>query len=750
MSLSGQGREVEHASGSRGPRLSSLGRVVPGSLNGAPETQSLWTRLPKRLRWAIAVPAVLGSVTAVAIAGLMIYYTISFPDPVSIRRTAADYAPSVRILARDGSVLSERGSAHQYMPIAMLPKRVTDAVVATEDRRFYSHWGIDPSGMLRAAFANLRAGRVAQGGSTLTQQLAKNMFLSPERTMSRKLEEFVLALWLEVRLSKDEILELYLNRVYFGGGAYGIEAAAQRYFDKSARELSLAEAAVIAGLLKAPSKYAPSASPTLAVARGKTVLLKMYEHGVISKGEQLRAAAEPVKFVDGKGKKPDSANDYAVDYILENMPPLAGSGQSEIVVETTIDRDLQRRAAEIVARELKAQGSVLKASQAALIILDTDGGIRAMVGGRDYTQSQFNRATKARRQPGSAFKPFVYMTALEAGFTADSLIYDAPLTIGEWSPRNDNGKYLGPVTMRQALAQSINSVAVRLMLETSAEKVAAMANRLGIVSELRPDPSMALGTSEVSLTEMTGAFTTFANGGRSVEPHAIRRVRMSSGRMLYTRAAPGDVQALDPHHVAAINDMLHAGMTWGTGRRAAIPGHMAGGKTGTTQDFRDAWFVGYTAHLAGGVWAGNDNGQPMNHVMGGGLPATIWQQVMRVAHEGKASLSLPGIGDGVPVPPGADVMAAAGHAAGASNEILPWMTETSGLPGVSHPKSGIDPALFSRALDGYPGATGTLEQADTAPLPWNPYQTEDGPSPPPSRIVVQPPGRMSLGGPLDE
>jgi penicillin-binding protein 1A len=572
------------------------------------------------------------------------------------------------------------------------------------------------------------------------------MFLSPERTLGRKMEEFVLALWLEVRLSKDEILELYLNRVYFGGGAYGIEAAAQRYFDKSARELSLSEAAVIAGLLKAPSKYAPSSSPTLAIARGKTVLMKMFEYGAISKGEQLRASSEPVKFVDGKGKKPDSGIDYAIDYILENMPPLAGSGQAEIVVETTIDPLLQRKATDIVARELKSQGAALQASQAALIVLDTDGGIRAMVGGRDYAASQFNRATKARRQPGSAFKPFVYMTALEAGFTPDSLVYDAPMTVGEWSPRNDNGKYLGPVTLRQALAQSINSVAVRLLIETGAKSVASTANRLGIISDLRPDPSMALGTSEVTLTELTGAYTTFANGGRSVEPHAIRRVRMSSGRVLYARAAPGDIQALDPQHVAEINDMLRAGMTWGTGRRAAIPGHMAGGKTGTTQDFRDAWFVGYTAHLSGGVWVGNDNGQPMNHVMGGGLPASIWQQVMRVAHQGKAPLALPGIDDGGFVPPGADAMAAAGASAGAVNEALPWMNETAAIGRDAHPQTGIDPSLIARALDGA-NAVGTLEAADTAPLPW----TNDGaPNRPDTKIIVRPPGRMSLGAPVED
>jgi penicillin-binding protein 1A len=738
-------RDPHPESGTSFARAHSLGDVIPGQTAVALST-SLWGRLPTHLRWLIAGPLVLSGVAAVAVASMLVYYTIVFPDPISVRRAANDQPHVVRILARDGTVLSERGSANQYMPVAMLPRRVTEAVVATEDRRFYSHWGVDPSGMVRAAFANLRAGRVAQGGSTLTQQLAKNMFLSSERTFGRKLEEFVLALWLEVRLSKDDILELYLNRVYFGGGAYGIEAAAQRYFDKSARELSLSEAAVIAGLLKAPSKYSPSSSPALAIARGKSVLAKMLDHGAITRAEYTRATAEPVRFIDGKGKKTEGSIDYAIDYILETMPPLTHSEQTEVIVETTIDANLQRSASAIVARELKTNGTELQASQAALVVLDTDGGIRAMVGGRDYAASQFNRAVKAHRQPGSAFKPFVYMTALESGFTPDSLIYDAPLTVGEWSPRNDNGKYLGPVTLRQALAQSINSVAVRLMVESGPKKVAATANRLGITSDLRLDPSMALGTSEVALLELTGAYTPFANGGRSVEPHAIRRIRISSGRVLYARAAPGDIQAIDPQHVAEINDMLRAGMTWGTGRRAALTGHMAGGKTGTSQDFRDAWFVGYTAHLSGGVWVGNDNGKPMNRVMGGGLPASIWQQVMRVAHTGRPSLALPGIDEGGFVPPGAEAMAAAGAAAGAGNETLPWMNEAAAIGRETHPNTGIDPSFIARALDEGVGSAGTLESADTAPLPW---ANQVDPTALDTRIIVRPPGRMSLGAPVE-
>lgn len=730
----------------------SLGAMVPG-INDTILTpaKSMLKKVPRRARLMLVVPLTVLALAALGLGGMLVYYTLAFPNPLAARQK--EPAPVVRILARDGSVLAERGTASDYMPLALLPRRVTDAVVATEDRRFYSHWGIDPAGMGRAMFANLRAGRYVEGGSTLTQQLAKNMFLSPERTLARKIEEFALAIWLEVRLNKDDILELYLNRVYFGSGAYGIEAAAQRYFAKSARELSLAEAAVIAGLLKAPSKYSPASSPEQALSRGRAVLSKMLAAGVISPEDHRRAVLDKVSFSQAKRAKDDAGIDYALDFILERLPPLAGSGHSEIVVETTLDADLQRRASQIVAAELNANGNTLAASQAAVVVLDLDGGIRVMVGGKSYLESQYNRAVKAQRQPGSAFKPILYLSAIEAGYTPDSLVYDTPLTIGGWTPRNDNGKYIGAVTLRHALAASINTVAARLIAERGASAVIATARRLGIATPLRQDPSLALGTSEVGLLELTGAYGVLAKGGRAVEPHCIRRVRMSSGRVLYAREAASEVQVVAPQSVAAMNDMLRAGMTWGTGRRAAIPGHMAGGKTGTTQDFRDAWFVGYSAHFAGGVWVGNDNGRPMNKVMGGSLPASIWQQIMTVAHQGKASLPLPGID-------GTGALAASGEQLSANTqgfENLPWLGETkvssdfmatpasrqapapSRAP-VSHPAQAIDPDLIARALNGGTADRGTLEAADKD-VSRQPAAQNDG------RIVVRPPtGMMSLGG----
>ncbi len=661
--------------------------VAPGSILDGPRPDSAQNTAPplrggllRRMffsfswKWRImvGVPALAAATAFPCLSALMVYYTVSFPHPLAMRNK--ERAPVVRILARDGSVLAERGAAHDYMPLDLLPRHVTGAVVATEDRRFFEHYGLDPAGLGRAFFANLRAGRFAQGGSTLTQQLAKNLFLTPERTLSRKVEELALALWLELRLSKPDILELYLNRVYFGGGAYGIEAASQRYFDKSARELTLSEAALIAGLLKAPSKYSPAVSPGAARGRGRVVLNKMVEAGFISRADEAKALAERMVFAENKSQKDASGIEYAVDFVLERLPPLVGGGHAEVIVETTLDSALQRRANEIVAKSLARQGEALGVGQAAVVLLDNDGGIRALVGGRNYAESQFNRAVKARRQPGSAFKPFVYLAAIESGLTPDSATYDLPLAIDGWAPRNDNGQYVGEITLRRALAQSVNTVAVRLNQEAGRGRTISVARRLGIKSDLREEPSLALGTSEVSLLELTGAYGVFGNGGSAIEPHAIRRVRMSSGRVLFAREATRTAQVVDPVHVGAMNDMLNGALVNGTGRRAALPMHPAAGKTGTSQDFRDAWFVGYTAHLTAGVWIGNDSGKAMNKAVGGGLPAEIWREIMTIAHDGKAPLMLPGTEPRTARVPVMSVPAAGRPEGSATSEKLPWLS----------------------------------------------------------------------------
>lgn len=488
--------------------------------------------------------------------------------------------------------------------------------------------------------------------------------------MSRKLDELALSFWLEVRLTKREILELYLNRVYFGGGAYGVEAAAQRYFDKSVRALSLAEAALIAGLLKAPSKYAPTSNEQASIARAYSVLEKMEDAGVINTEALRKAKLEKIRFANFKALRGTNGFEYAIDMVLEKLPPLLGTEYSEMIVETTIDAALQKYANAALYAMLDGKGKAMGASQAALVSLDSDGGIRVLIGGRSYADSQFNRATKARRQPGSAFKPFVYLTALERGMKPDTITYDLPLTIDGWSPRNDNNTNVGALTLRQALAQSVNTVAVRVATDVGISAVAATARRLGVQSDLRVDASLALGTSEVTLLELVGAYDSFSVGGGQVEPHIIRRVRLNTGRVLYARGAAPQRRVAGLNEIGALNDMLNSAMVAGTGRRAVLPRHPAAGKTGTTQDFRDAWFIGYTAQMTTGVWIGNDDGTPMRAVMGGNLPAQIWRSVMLEAHKDLQPTALPGTAplDTAPATNGLPPVARSSEP-----ERLPWL-----------------------------------------------------------------------------
>jgi penicillin-binding protein 1A len=594
-------------------------------------------RLLRLLAAVVIYPSI---AVAIVLGAAFSYYGSAIPDVLALRQK--DKAPPVRVLARDGSLLAERGGAAPYVPIDLMPPHLVEAVLAIEDRRFYYHPGIDPEGLVRAIVANLQAGRVVQGGSTITQQLAKNIIVKPERTLARKLEELLLALWLETKLSKPDILELYLNRVYFGAGVYGVEAASRRFFEKSARELSLGESAVLAGLLKAPSRYSPAWNPDAARERGQMVLAKMVEAGFVAPEDGQPGVIAEVRFADWQWMRGDTGVEYAVDAALESLPQLAGGEDGEIVVETTIDTGLQKKAQQAVHNFLNAEGGGLDAGQAAMVLLDMEGGVAVMVGGRSYAESQLNRALRARRQPGSAFKPFIYLTALESGLTPDSIVRDAPISHGGWSPRNFDNRYRGPVTLREALARSLNTVSVRLTLGAGVPRVAETAHRLGIVSELRTDATLALGTSEVTLLELTGAYGALASGGRLIEPHIVRRIRTGSGRVLYERPPPTRRMVVAPSHAGALSDMLNAALVFGTGKGAAIPLHPACGKTGTAQDFRDAWFIGYTAHYVGGVWVGNDDRHPMKRVAGGTLPARIWREVMLLAHEGLQPLPLPG------------------------------------------------------------------------------------------------------------
>ncbi len=567
----------------------------------------------------------------------MVYFIASVPDPVIA--ALDERPPNVTILAEDGTVLAERGLRRGHVRLDVLPPYLTEAVIATEDRRFYSHWGIDPIGLVRASFRNASAGTVVEGGSTITQQLAKNLFLSPKRTMLRKLQEVVYAIWLEQRFSKDEILELYLNRVYFGGGTYGIEAAARHYFGRSARSVTLPQAALLAGLLKAPSKYAPTRSVKLASERVDEVLENMVEAGFL-KPEEARAASQQPLDLSAKGD--DTGYPYAVDWVAELLPEFVGDNDSDLIVDTTIDARLQLKAQASLRQILDEQGGEVDASEGAVVVLDTQGAVKALVGGRSYSSSPFDRALKAERQPGSAFKPFVYLAALESGYTPDSRAYDGPTTVAGWSPRNHTGTYQGEVSLRYAMAQSLNTVAARLGAEVGPWRVVRTARRLGIHSKLHSNPSIALGTAEVNLLELTSAYAPFANGGQGVMPHIIQRVRNGDGKVLYERQRSTTGQVVALPYVAEMNDMLNTTILHGTGRRAAIPGQIAAGKTGTTQNFRDAWFIGYTAYYVGGVWIGNDDGAPMRKVTGGMLPAMVWHDIMLSAHENKPPLPLPG------------------------------------------------------------------------------------------------------------
>jgi len=620
------------------------------------------------LRAALRVTLVASLAGVLLLGAIVLYFLSRLPDPVLL--TLDDRPPNLTILAADGTVLAERGLRRGYLRLERMPPFLPQAVIATEDRRFYSHFGVDPLGLARATYRNWRAGSVVEGGSTITQQLAKNLFLKPERTLSRKFEEAVYALWLEHRFSKDEILEIYLNRVYFGGGAYGAEAAARRYFGRSAQRLTLTQAALLAGLLKAPSRYAPTRSTDLATARVDVVLDSMVGAGFLSTAEASAAAAEPLRL---RAFGDETGFPYAVDWVAERLTDLVGDSEGDLVVETTLDAELQRTAQMALRHRLDDEGKALAASQGAVVVLDTEGGIKALIGGRSYRASPFDRAVKSLRQPGSAFKPFVYLAALESGYTPDSIADDEPIVVDHWSPKNHTGTYQGAVTLRDSFAQSINTVAVKLAANVGPWRVVRTAERLGIHSKLHEQPSMALGTGEVTLLELTAAYVPFANGGEGVMPHIVTRVRNGDGKVLYELKTGSLGRVVAAHHVAAMNDLMRATVASGTGRQAALPGRVAGGKTGTSQNSRDAWFVGYTAHYVAGVWVGNDDGSKMRNVSGGTLPAKLWHDIMVEAHQGKQPLPL-------------------------SGTAAPWLEEASSrLWGGQAEKS--NPPLYRRMLD---------------------------------------------------
>jgi penicillin-binding protein 1A len=580
----------------------------------------------------------LGLWALIALAGLTAYVWFSLDQQGVFQ--IPEREPGMILLASNGEVIAERGTFFgDEVRLDELPSYVPQAVLAIEDRRFYNHFGIDPVGLGRALIANFRAGRIVEGGSTVTQQLAKNLFLKPERTVQRKLQEMILALWLEAKYTKDDILQLYLNRVYYGAGAVGIEKAAQKYFRRSARDVSLGEAAILAAVLKAPATYNPINHPKAARQRANQVIANMVEAGFITESEREEAlnnpaAVKPVEYV--------SAAHYLVDWVAEQIPELIGKFDQSIIVETTLDQNLQSIAEKAVRHRVIKEGAKLSVSQGAAVVLDMRGAVLAMVGGKSYIRSQFNRAVKAKRQPGSAFKPFVYLTALNQGMTPDSVEVDEPVRIGDWVPENYKRKYLGRVTLKKALALSLNTVAAKLAVQVGPENVITTAHRLGINSELVPNASIALGTSEVTLLEMASAFVPFANGGSAVVPYVVTRIISRDGAILYERQGGGMGIVVDGWSLGAMNSMLREVIRSGTGRRAQIEGQDIAGKTGTSQDYRDAWFLGYSAYLVCGVWVGNDDSSPTSKVTGGAIPAAIWNDIMAPAHTGLDYAPLPG------------------------------------------------------------------------------------------------------------
>ncbi|MEJ0096793.1 MAG: PBP1A family penicillin-binding protein [Bauldia sp.] len=541
---------------------------------------------PRRglVRRLVQAALVIGLVGFVGVAGVVAYYASKLPPMADW--TVPARAANIRILAENGTLITNRGGAGGgTLTLDEMPPYLPQAVVSIEDRRFYHHFGIDPLGLLRAAYVNFAAGGVVQGGSTLTQQLAKNLFLEPDRTFERKVQEVILAVWLEARLSKKQILELYLNRVYLGAGAYGVDAAAHVYFGKSARSLTLAEAATLAGMLKAPSHYSPITNPDASAARAQLVLAAMHQEGYISDRETslaLSADVHPVRDVAGGSGR------YVADWIMDALPSYVGAVDQDITVDTSIDLRLQTAADKAVSDTLDTDGAKYGVSQGALVAIDPDGAVKALVGGRDYATSPYNRAVNGLRQPGSAFKPFVYLTALEDGLIPETVRVDQPVSIAGWKPQDFSKTYKGPVTLLTALSLSLNTVAAQLTQEVGPAAVAATARRLGITSPLSATPSIALGTSEVSPLELTAAYVPFSNGGRGIIPHVIERITTGDGKVLYQRSGSGPGQVIDPMYVGMMNTMLQATVAAGTATHAQIPGWQVAGKTGTSQDFRDA------------------------------------------------------------------------------------------------------------------------------------------------------------------
>ena len=606
-------------------------------------------------RWYFVEP--ISEALSLGSGGLMVMLALAIP---AFRETSDDdwlkkSELAVTFLDRYGNEVGSRGIKHNdSLRLEEFPDHLIKATLATEDRRFYEHFGIDIPGLFRAMTANARAGGVVQGGSSISQQLAKNLFLSNERTLERKVKEAFLALWLETRLPKNEILKLYLDRAYLGGGTFGVDAAAQYYFNKSARDVNLAEAAMLAGLFKAPSKFAPHINLPAARARANVVLDNLVEAGFMTEGQVFGARRNPATAVD---RRDERSPNYYLDWAFEEIKKLADTLPKSVhervfVVRLALDGDLQKNAEKAVENSLRQYGREYNVKQGASVLMEVDGAVRAMVGGRDYGESQFNRATDALRQPGSSFKPYVYATALMNGFKPTTVVVDSPVCIGNWCPKNYGGGFGGAMTLTEALKRSVNVVAVKLSIaigrgnpKVGRAMIRDVARKAGIRSPLPDTPSMPIGADEVTVLDHTGAYSMFANLGKAYTPHAILEVRSGAGELIWRwdRDGKKPVQVIPPQVASDMVNMMTKVVEEGTARRAILDGIRAAGKTGTTNAYRDAWFVGYTGNFVCGVWFGNDDYKTMNQMTGGSLPAQTWHEIMAYAHEGIELRQIPGI-----------------------------------------------------------------------------------------------------------
>ncbi len=591
--------------------------------------------------------------------GLYIWRTLyaGMPDlPATEQLWSKGRDSAIEFVDRDGKTIAIRGPRYgRKVGVDELPPYVVQAFISAEDKRFYEHNGADNSAIMRALWSNWRAGETVSGASTITQQVIKNLVLSPKQTLKRKAQEVKLARELETRLSKSEILDLYLNRVaYFGSGLYGISAASIHYFGVPPQELSIAQASLLAGLPQAPSRLALRDNLEGARERQRYVLDEMVSGGFLTAAQADTAYAEEITLIERAPNDPQLG--YILDSATERVNAMLPTVPPDLVVTLSIDTDIQKAVSQRLGARMEKDGKGVKATQVGAIIMDKTGAVLAMIGGVDYQASEFNRVTQARRQPGSSFKPFVYAAALEQGLTPYDVRVDEPLMIGKWSPKNYSGAYLGPMTLSEALTRSINTIAAQLGQEVGIERVSAIARRFGIRSDLKPYPALALGSQEVTLWELTRAYGTFQSGGKRLDPYMILELSDTRGHSLYRRPGYNPQRVFQVNYAKDMNAMLASVVQSpaGTGARAKIKNWTVAGKTGTSQDWRDAWFIGYTAELVGGVWVGNDDDSPMAHVTGGGLPADLWSDMMEIAHRGRIPSGLIGAEGAYMITPAAE------------------------------------------------------------------------------------------------